>query len=267
VVSRYHAHLGSSLLQMALRLVPATVRALLDYKRIVFLLHLLVPTALISTLAPSALLVGALAFLGIILADDVSKYSVVLGHQAVLIPVVMAATAYGMRKAVGSERLSGWLGLGQNQGSRRDAANFLAVLLLTSALLSSYYFGVTPWSRKFPKETFALTPRAGTVHTIKQMIPREASVAATHRLAAHFTDQEDLFYFPWKHDRQNYKKADWVIIDFHDDWADKQKLGAIARELSVSGAYEVEAGFQKQGFLIFKRKGDTRPKASADEGA
>ena len=252
IISRYHSHLGSNPFEIAVNLMPMTLKALVDYPRIIYLLHILVPFALLSLFGLPALLVGGLAFLGIILAGDVSKYSIALGHQAALIPVAVAAAAYGMKRLLSSPRWRSIVTLSLAGDNEPGTAVFLSMAVLISSLLSSYLFGVLPGSRHFPMQKFMPAARAHVLDEVKKMVPRQDSVATTHRLAAHFTGQKDLHFFPWKGAPRNYRLTDWVLIDFQDDWADMEEFQAIAEELRQDPDYE--ALFEREGFLVFRKR-------------
>jgi len=256
VAGRYYAYLGNTPLEMLTALPGALAEALADWSRWEFFIQLLLPVGLLAVLAPEVLLIGAPLLVVIILADNPAKYSLILGHQGVLLPVVALAAALGAKRVEKRRRLRRALSLGVVRSPATEALRpALALLVLTAALGSGYFFGLSPWSRTFAGKTFEVSRRDRLIEKIKRLIPPEASLCATFRAASHFAVREHLYLFPLDFDPAgcpgNLGDPDYVLLDFADNWTTRRAV-ALGRDALWSDPGR-RLIFAEEGFLLYER--------------
>lgn len=266
VVSRYYGYLGATPGEVLWRLPGALARALADWHRWQYALHLLLPVGFLVLAAPGPLLVGAPLFLAIILADNPAKYSLILGHQGTLLPVVALSAALGAGRIMERPRLGRLLGLraGGAAGSLPLKVG-LAVLVSAASLGSGYFFAVSPLSRVFPKETFKVTYRDRLVKDIQALVPQEASLCATFRVASHFALRRHLYLYPLDFDPAGYPDnlgdPDYVLLDFAENWTHP---GAVVPGRDVLWR---DPGrrllYAREGFLLYGRGENNRAEVLA----
>jgi hypothetical protein len=231
VSARYHAYLGETPGAMLLALPGALLRALADWNRWEYIIHLMLPVGGLALVAPEALLVVGPLFLGIILADNPAKYSLILGHQGTLLPAVALAAAAGARRVFERPWLSKLVGLGGAGAVKPECFRAaLAVLVVTGSLASGYFFAVSPLSRSYAPATFRPRYRDRLVKELQARIPQDASLCATFRIASHFAVREHLYLFPVDFDPAGYPQSlgdpDFIILDFEENWTHP---GAVVR--------------------------------------
>jgi uncharacterized membrane protein len=231
VSARYHAYLGATPAAMLLAVPGALLRALADWNRWEYVIHLMLPVGGLALLAPEVLLVGGPLFLIIILADNPAKYSLILGHQGPLLPMVALAAAAGARRLLERPWLRKVVSLGGEAGAKPAVLRVaLAVLVVAGSLASGYFFAVSPLSRAYARASFELRYRDRLVKELEARIPQEASVCATFRVASHFAVREHLYLFPVDFDParypQNLGDPDFIILDFAENWTHP---GAVVR--------------------------------------
>jgi hypothetical protein len=148
--------------------------------------------------------------------------------------------------------LSEWLALGSTRPSLLRGA---AISLLVASLLNCYYFGPTPISKTFEPSLVTLTEHSLALARMKERIPLDASVTATHRAGAHFTDRKQLYCLPLPQaiDPKVIYTADYILIDTKDRWGDSGGLRyqPILAELNDRKDYRLIV--RERGFLLFQK--------------
>jgi len=247
----YFAHLGKTDVEIARYILTHPVKILtfvLGHNQRVFLAHLFLPVGFLSLLSPSALASGGLTLFFLLLRKKAYLPSILLQNQSTVLPAIWVALVYGMGNLVKGEvwpLRKIWPG-GSKEREQRLLRGLLA-LVLAATLLSAYFFGYFPFSRPFNPVQFKMGERERTLVEIKRIIPKEASVSATNRVAAHFVTQKDLFVFP-----QNYQGADYTLLDLADG---RTKTGDLKSALEILLASPTHRPiFSQHDFVIFKRK-------------
>jgi len=206
------------------------------------------PVGFLSLLSPSALASGGLNLLFLLLRKKVYLPSILLQNQSTVLPAIWVALIYGMDNLV---RGDVWplskIWSPRNKETGKKLLGALLALVLTATILSAYFFGYFPLSRPFNPLLFKITEKERTLDEIKRIIPKEASVSATNRAAAHFVTQKDLFVFP-----KNYDNADYTLLDLKDGWTKPEDLNRALETFRQSPSHHLI--FSKNDFLIFKRK-------------
>jgi len=247
----YFGHLGKTEVEIARYILthPLNIlRLVLGHNQRIFLMHLFLPVGFLSILSPSALASGGLTLFFLLLRKKAYLPSILLQNQSTLLPAIWVALIYGMGNLAGGDV---WplrkIWAPQNQETRKRLLRALLALILTTSLLSAYFFGYFPFSRPFNPVLFEIGERERTLGEIKRIIPKEASVSATNRVAAHFVTQKDLLLFP-----QNYDKADYTLLDLKDGWTKPEDLNRALETLLASPTHR--RIFSKNDFFIFKRE-------------
>ncbi len=261
VAGRYYGYLGGTPLQMVAALPGAVLRALADWNRWEFLVHLLLPVGFLALAAPGLLLVGAPLLLVIILADNPSKYSIILGHQGALLPVIALAGAAGARRVAECSWSGRLFSLRRRVPGPRALAAALAVLVITASLGSGRFFAVSPMSRVYPEKTFEVSQRDLLVKRIQDLVPPDASVCATFRVASHFAVREHLFLYPLDFDPADYPSnlgdPDYVLLDFAENWTHPGAVLAGRDALWSDPARRLL--YAEEGFLLYGRGENDSP--------
>ena len=104
----------------------------------------------------------------------------------------------------------------------------MAAAALVCAGWGHYFYGFSPISKPYEpiaNAAFLHTPdpRMETVRHLRSQIPKDRTVLASERLAAHFTDYKRLYTGGRTH------AADFVIVDRGDTWDTSGLAGEVAR--------------------------------------
>ena len=143
-----------------------------------------------------------------------------------------------------------------SRGAERGARAFsLATAAFVCAALGHYFYGFSPFSKGFePYKAAAMwhqpDARLRTVQRIRALVPKDRSVLATERMAAHFTDYRRLYTGR----RQGAKEAAHVVVlDVSDGW-DTSGLPDRAAELNADERWEII--LHEGPVAVWKRKPD-----------
>jgi len=131
----------------------------------------------------------------------------------------------------------------------------VALALIVCAAWGHYFFGFSPVSKSYEviaSDAFLQhpDPRLEYVNQLRAAIPRDQTILATERIAAHFTDYKRIYT------GRRSRFADFVVIDRSDSWdtSDLPKRGA---EFTASLDYRVHSEFGP--IIIFERRADAPP--------
>ncbi|NQT20132.1 MAG: hypothetical protein HQ592_10540, partial [Planctomycetes bacterium] len=129
----------------------------------------------------------------------------------------------------------------------------LACLAIVAAAASCYVFGPTPLSYNYVPSLYD-TGRYQAVLEIQELIPQDAAVLATERIAAHFTGQDLLHTLGW----EPAADYDFVLVDLDDEWAGREEMFAVRNKCLAGGQYAPV--YARDAFVLFK-KGARTPAA------
>ncbi len=247
--------LGRSVGELALSIVTQPGAILVRLAReqgLLFVITLLTPLAMLPLLHWRLALSAAPTLFLILLLKNPEWVSIKFWHQATILPILVFAALATLRTVQDSaaratrilRRFAGGVPC-PPQAMQRGIAHAVFV----SAALSHYLYGFSPLSKSF--DAFACDaalqtedPRLQTVDTLRELIPRDQSVLASERLAAHFTDYRRIYT------GLRAQFADWIIIDRGDLW-DGSGLPARSGELAADPAFET---FGEYGSIIVLRR-------------
>jgi len=241
---RYQSYMGDNIWQVLLFCLTHPIKILgifFRYKQIVYILHLLVPLGMLSLFGPLTLLADIAALFAIISAKGMMKYTIILGHQAVLIPIIFASSIFGVSNI---NRLI----LKRFQRSNIATVNTsIVVLLVFLSASSSYYFGFLPFSKTFHFKKFSkYSQREVTLTKIERIIPKNASVCAGTRTATHFANREKILNMPCP-----LKSIDYIVFNFKDSWSWPEQLEFYSNVFKNSKDFRII--FSEHNYVILKK--------------
>lgn len=212
-----------------------------------FLLLLLATTFFLPARGWRLSIAAAPSMLVLLLFENSEWISIKFWHHALILPVLffgglstLTASGRQVRDPVG----------GTTVGSRRNMG--LALALLISAAWGHFFFGFSPLSKAYEpyaRDAFLQNPdaRLAFVEKLRGQIPRDKTILASERLAAHFTDYKRVYT------GGRIRPADYIIIDLTDQW-DTSGLRDKAAEWANSGEYEQLAS--ERPIVVLARKPD-----------
>ena len=221
----------------------------LDREVFVLIAQMVLPVALLCFASPGAMAAGAITLLFLVLSKQHAFLSIYFQYKAGLVPVLFLAAALGMEKLSRSPLVAGVFA---GSGPARPA-RMLGCLVLVAAALSCWLFGPTPLSCTYVPSLYR-AGRYAAVRELRDAVPRDASLLATERIAAHFTDQRLL------HRLNRMPRADYqfVLLDLDDTRLGREQVSAELHARLADDAYA--AVYARDGFVLF-RKGAARPRS------
>lgn len=213
-VGSLYSHVGGSVSGMIKYAVahPIDVAKLVfTGRKVGYLLQLLVPLGLLSLLSPTALAVAAPTALLLLLAERPDIQSIAFWNQVTLLPFIFLAAVDSVGKLGGIPHPLPDSANSSPSGRKRIKA--LSAFVLATSFISSYFFGYSPLSRGYNPNLFTVSQRDLLVKDLRGIIPRDASLCATDRIASHFIDQADLFVFMGEP-----REAQYVLLDLEENW-------------------------------------------------
>lgn len=234
------------------------VGRLIRRESIYFLLVLLVPMAWLPLLGWRICLATLPSLLLILLLENKDWLSIKFWHHATVLPVLFFAGIAAMKNINDKEsKLSKWFhaSTGLRKPSRENICLGMGLAALFCAAWGHYFYGFSPMSKSY--EVYARAeflhrrdPRFDTVLQLRSEIPRNKTILATERLAAHFIDYHRLYT------GQRMQQADFVIIDQADHW-DRSGLPQKIKLFHRDKNYQTYGEFGS--IIVFQRKHDAPP--------
>jgi len=246
-VGSLYAHAGGSMSGMARYAAahPLSVAKLVfTARKLNYILQLIVPLGLLPLLSPAALAGAASTALLLLLAERPDIQSIAFWNQATLIPFIFLAAVDSVGKLAGVPLRSPERSAPSQSRSVRITA--LAAFMLAASLASGYFFGYSPLSRGFNPNLFEVSERDALVKELRRIIPRDASLCATDRVASHFIDQANLFVFMGE-----LEEAQYVLLDLDDNWRPTEPVLEWRDDLLQGNDYGLV--YFRERFLLFEK--------------
>jgi len=213
-------------------------------------------------LAPMALLplVGwRLAFAAapaaglILLMQNTEWLSIKFWHQATILPVLFFAALLAFRPdTTAAEARHGFIDrfLGTAPLSHAVRCRCLAMAVFFAAALGHYLYGFSPLAKSYEPyiHNAALSvpdPRFAFVQELRSSIPRTATILASERIAAHFTDYRELYT------GRRVRPADFIVLDRSDTW-DTSDLPGRWTEFAADPEYNTWK--ERGSIVVFRRR-------------
>ncbi|MBI2194638.1 MAG: DUF2079 domain-containing protein [Planctomycetes bacterium] len=284
LVFGYFTGMGGSLAEMILFVLRHPLETLLRITTetdVQFVLELMLPFGLLAFLAPEALLMAGPAFALSLLADPGAEelVSIQFWYHIIHIPLVYIASVLGAR------RLAHLIPRAAARWPRRfpgfdagDAPGRLACAAAAMALACSFSLSsaVSKWPLSFsfynPSDSYRhysrYVPPPGARHipSVQALIPRSATVTATHYLTQKFSHHRHVWRFPGHIDATGNtpeELADYIVINRRDRWF---RLGfdTTSDQEAIQRLYfrpEFVKIFEADGIVVFQRRSHESPGA------
>ncbi|MBI2191764.1 MAG: DUF2079 domain-containing protein [Planctomycetes bacterium] len=256
-MSLFYGHLGSSASEILAYLLthPAeTLGRVFQPKAFHLALHLLTPLALLPLLRPHLLLLGLPTFLFLCLSRQEAFLWYQYQYKATLIPFVFLAASAALASV--PPRIGRWLGSGPG-GGPRSASHLLASMALCASALSCVFFGNLPVSWVHAPITEHHRAAAAVAAQAKEIVPHDAAILCSERLASHFTDRRDLFRI------RNVPGAafDFAAFDLLSDWPLSKAEHEILLNLLEEGLFQPVLA--EEGIVVLQKGGRSPPELQA----
>lgn len=193
----------------------------------------------------------------VFLLDNRDWLSIKFWHQAAAVPIFFCAAMKSLT-ARGAVREGGSMygaPLVRPVGDHRRRCVSIGLAIVVSSAWSHCFYGFSPLSKSF--EVFAADanlqkpdPRLEIVQRLRGEIPRDWTILATERLAAHFTDYKRLYT------GRRWRETHCVVIDRSDTW-DTSGLAGRVDEFTRNGNYRVQS--EIGSIIVFVRALDAPP--------
>lgn len=184
-----------------------------------------------------------------LLLEGTDWLSIKFWHHAMVVPFLFFAALSTMGEMNPTVQTSGESTPSPHRnGSARNIG--LALALLICAAWGHYFFGYSPLSKAYEEYARAAflqspDPRLDFIDRLRREIPRDRTVLATERLAAHFTDYRRLYT------GRRVRMADYLILDRSDAW-DASGLPQRVSEFAANRDYELYA--EQGSVVVFRRR-------------
>ncbi|HEY0139059.1 MAG TPA: DUF2079 domain-containing protein [Nannocystis sp.] len=178
----------------------------LALRKLVFVLVLLAPLLLLPVLAGSLWWTFAFGLAFTLLASNTMNYFALSHHTVMLFPVFFAAAPAGIDRAAEFFERFG--------GDRGRAVRALGVGVLVASLLATQRMGAlikngsfAGWPHAVPYALDeAMLARLQWVRAVEVGLPREASLAVSNSVGAHFSARDNVYFYP------EVKDADYLVL-------------------------------------------------------
>ncbi len=185
-----------------------------------FVLLLLTPMALLPIRGWRMALAAVPTLIMILLLKGEDWLSIKFWHQATVLPMLFfAALATLGGSDRGAQKSSRWARMlcGYPDPATAAVDRGAVGALLVCAALGHYFYAFSPISKAYQSHANATflhrpDPRMDAVRQLRSELPRNKTVLATERLAAHFTDYRRVYT------GRRIRPADFVILDRRDMW-------------------------------------------------
>jgi uncharacterized membrane protein len=214
-----------------------TIETTFRTAKVVYLALLLLPTAGLALLAPREL-IFTLPILGLnFLATKPELTNIRYWYSMLLVGPLVVATIVGLR------RVYGWLGR-----AGRPGLAWVPLVALVGCLALAQLFPRNPvislWLHHEPER------RLATANAIVAMVPDDARVAASSRIAPHLL-RRYLYYYPLA-DPTILPTIDVIIADISSNSFDDPESGAQLQQVRTSPEWELV--LDRDGYQVFRRR-------------
>ncbi|MCE7001525.1 DUF2079 domain-containing protein [Kibdelosporangium philippinense] len=206
-------------------------------KKLVLLVAVFAPTALLALLSPVSL-IAVPTLLWRLLSTNPSHWETGFHYGAVLMPIVFIAMVDALAR--------GKLNLPAH--AYRNTTRLVVAVCVVSSVL-----GLTtlPLGKLTDAKTWQTTSRITAAHRLMDMIPDGVTVAASNTLAPHLTNRTTVQFFPVIRPRIS-TDADWVIVDTnYADWPKSSAAQSADLERLRQTDYRTVA--EQDGFVLLRR--------------
>jgi uncharacterized membrane protein len=252
----YYAHLGSSAPEIVGYVLTHPVevaRLVFTPEKMWYVASLLIPLGLLPLLSPRPLVLGLPVLALNLLSDRAAQFDYEHHYSLLLVPGLVAAAVYG------TANVSNWL---SRRARTVPAAQWIAIGLVAWGLVMQVPFK-NPVVRAFlypePAE------RVAAANRLVSMVPPEARVAASSKLAPHLLPRRYIYNFPpapyspynfGPREREDYADLDYVLVDPAASALDVpgNALGGRSALDLLRGLPEWRLVVEDQGLQLYRRE-------------
>ncbi len=219
--------------------------ALSQTERLRYLLELFAPVGWLALLAPEYLLLGLPVGVANFLSDFPAQYSGQQHYTAPLVPALVIAAIYGMRRLL--NRVAGCPGSSRGAHGVRCRAFLLACSVWLMGWSLGYHIerGWTPLARDF--QWPQVTEHHRLLERFTAQIPPTAAVSTTPPLHPHLAHREKIYLYPTVAD------AEYVLLDIADRTdAHPNDVYKSFRQLVDSGRFGIVDA--ADGYILLARR-------------
>ncbi len=235
----YYSDFGSSLggiITTALRSPIKIFSLIIQPGKLLYLLQLFSAVGFVSLLSPLFLLF-ALPDLSInLLSSNAQLHQIYFQYTAVITPFLFISAIYGVAFI--------------RKHFPTIPARAILLYLLTTGILSAYFFGPLPLAFHPSLDMFMhpLTDSA-TIDDILATIPRRFSLAATNNIGSHLSHRQLIFTIP-----EGLTNADVVVFLLNDRFAQPSLTAQRQMAKSLSNNPKYVKLFSEGDFVVFEKK-------------
>ncbi len=252
-----YEHLGSSIGQVALSPLTrpgAFWGSLLRPGTFYFLIVLLLPVFILTLSSPLGLGAAAIIFVFLCIEMTDQTQNIMRHYQTMILIVILINTIYAYRR-IKEGWISPWLkwlAPKENKGVFRDWTGAVLFSSMFTALLCFLLYANTHLSKNPVPDFGSFTDFRPESEIIAGMIPAEAKITATSRMAAVFCGRNDVYqdFDP----STGYPLQEYILLDLLDPMNDGvQKLFELLR---TSGEYGLIHSYSDETrFIVLFKKG------------
>lgn len=187
-----------------------------------YVFMLLGPLAFLSIFSPLLLLISLPDFVINTFSSNGNMHNVIYHYTSVIQPFIFISAIYGAKKLIDKKIID---------------YKRISVVLLTCAILFSYFKGPLPLSREQEVHPFLYPqPSSGDVkHWSQKLSDDSIKICATGQVAPLFSSRRYLYLFSGR-----YKLADYVVLRREEiyNYPDKEKLIPVYQDLQANKQFK-----------------------------
>jgi uncharacterized membrane protein len=248
VIGIHYSTFGNSLpevLQAIVTKPDLVLRQMLVPAKAEFVLHLLVPLALLPLAAPQVAVL-ALPTLGYLLLSGPNESSILAQYPAPILPFLFFGAIVGMQGVIKWVRSFRGFRASILPNAMHPAVIHLtiAALLLVASVLSYYLYAPGPLARNFDLSRFAFDAnRSAVANDLINQIPSDAAVLTTGSLVSHLAHRKNIYYLPFVSD---YRMAEYIFVDAARCWCNKDTFKSVMDMGFFQPVYDANGFFLAQ---------------------
>lgn len=263
----YYGHLGGTFPEIARYIFthPVEVAGLVfEGRKLGYVVSLLLPLAFLPLLAPKPLVLGLPILALNLLSLRESQFNYQFHYSLLLIPGLFVAAVYGLDRL---RRLLASLGNGASGREGEGAGNGLVTLRLAALALVVWALAMNvPYKNPLVRTIlYHETPqRVQAAKELIGMVPPEAKVAASSKVAPHLLPRRHIYNFPPApyspynfgevRRSERFVELDYILVDPEASALEANLFGGRSALELLRAMPEWEEAAAKEGFVLFRRR-------------
>jgi len=226
-----YAEVGGSPLGILRTLVTNPLRivhALLEAKKVYFVIAIFGPVVGLSALAGWAALIMLPPLGYLLLSNYEPQFSFTSQYSAPLLPLVIGTAIIAMARLP------------------KSVQRPMAAAVLVSSLVFSWAFGDLPFSRKFDPRLFQTQSRYAAFVPYLALIPPDARVSAENGFPSHLSERR--YIYDWGY--EGVQDAQWIVLDYEGVNYNLDVFDSDVARVESLGYEKVAGGY---GLALFRK--------------